>query len=189
MCAWDWGAFPTLLANGTLASYCSPDWWVSQVDQAAQDGKYKFKVRSLPLYKAGGAETASWGGTFMAIPKTKNNEKNADFLYQIIEYGQLDEKAAVSRFKTSGMLSPLTTVWDNDVYKQPDPRFGGQKLGELQTTLAKKMPSLNNGEVFWTAIQEFGNVYSEMVTGKISVDDGLKKTQQIVAQKYEQLIK
>lgn len=189
MCAWDWGAFPTLLANGTLASYCAPDWWVSQVDQAVKDGKYQFRVRPLPLYKEGGPETASWGGTFMAIPKTKNNEKNADFLYQIIEYGQLDEKAAVSRFKTSGMLSPLTTVWDNEVYKQPDPRFGGQKLGELQTTLAKKIPSLNNGEVFWTAIQEFGNVYSEMVTGKISVEDGLKKTQQVVAQKYEQLLK
>lgn len=189
MCAWDWGAFPTLLANGTLASYSSPDWWIPQVDQAAKDGKYKFKVRDLPLYKAGGPKTASWGGTFMAIPKTKNNTKNADFLYKIIEYGQLDPASAVSRFKTSGMLSPITTAWDNDVYKQPDARFGGQKLGELEISLAKQMPSLNNGELFWTAIQEFSNQYSEMVTGKISIDEGLKRTQEAVEKKAAQILK
>ncbi len=189
MAAWDWGAYSTMIANGVYASYVTPDWYVSQVDAAVQQGKYKFKVRALPLYKEGGSQTATWGGTFMAIPKTKENIKNADFLYKIIEYGQLDEAAAVSRFKTTGMLSPLTTVWNNDVYKQPDPRFGGQKLGELQTSLAKQMPSLNNGELFWTAIQEFGNQYSEMVTDKISVDEGLKRTQEAVEKKAAQILK
>lgn len=37
--AWDWGNFAALLANGTLCSYTSPDWWVPQVNLASTDRK------------------------------------------------------------------------------------------------------------------------------------------------------
>ncbi|RPJ09584.1 MAG: extracellular solute-binding protein, partial [Spirochaetaceae bacterium] len=84
---WDWGQFGALLANGTLCSFTSPDWWVGQVDTAAKEGKYQFRVRALPEYYAGGPKSASWGGSFMAIPRGKDN---AAFLYKIMEYMQYD---------------------------------------------------------------------------------------------------
>jgi arabinosaccharide transport system substrate-binding protein len=173
---WDWGAFGMGLMNGTLASYTSPDWWVSQVYEAANAGKYKFRVRALPYYKKGGPRTSSWGGTFLGMIKTA---KSPDQLYKVMEYMQYDETAFLKyRFPLTQMLPPFSSVWDSPTFNQPDAHFGGQKLGALQVQCAKEMPAINTGDIFWDAVAEFGNVFPDMVSGKISVDAGLKKAQE-----------
>lgn len=176
MAAWDWGNFAALLQNGTLASYTSPDWYIEQVNAAAKDGKYQFRVRDLPYYKKGGPRTSSWGGSFMAITKTAKNPAN---LYKLIETMQYDKAAIATRYKETGMLAPMASAWDNDVFKQADPRFGGQKLGELQVALAKEMPSVNSGDIFWDAtFTDFNNQFTEMMSGKITVEQALKTAQE-----------
>jgi arabinosaccharide transport system substrate-binding protein len=175
MCAWDWGNFAALLQNGALASYASPDWWIGQVDAAAKEGKYQFRVRPLPYYKKGGPCTSSWGGTFMAITKLAKNRRR---LYKIMEYMQYDKSAVKTRYVNTGMLPPLATVWNNRVFKKPDARFGGQKLGELQTTLAKEMPTMNTGDLFWEiTYTDFNKQFTEIMSGRISLTAGLKKAQ------------
>jgi arabinosaccharide transport system substrate-binding protein len=74
-CMWDWGNFWILLKDGTLCSYVSPDWWVSQVNAAVEEGTYEWRVRDLPLYDEGGPNTSSWGGIFLAIPKGTSMRK------------------------------------------------------------------------------------------------------------------
>ncbi len=174
MCSWDWGNFPALLKNGTLASYASPDWWVPQVDDAAKAGQYQFRVRPLPYYAKGGSQTASWGGTFLAIVKLA---KNQDELYKIAEYMQYDKSAITTRYKDTGMLPPFAGVWEDPVFKQADSRFGGQKLAELQVAMAKQMPLVNTGDIFWDAINDFNTQFTEIVAGKVSIDAGLKAAQ------------
>jgi arabinosaccharide transport system substrate-binding protein len=178
--SWDWGNFAALLANGTLCSYASPDWWIPQVDKASK--KYSFKVRRMPLYKDGGATTASWGGSFLAIPR---GTEDPDRIYKIIEKMQYDKNAIVTRWEDTTMLPPLAEVWDNAVFKQPDKRFGGQKLGEIMVSAAKDMPSVNTGDVFWDAINDFSSEYSEIISGKKSVAEGLKATQEKVMQRIK----
>jgi arabinosaccharide transport system substrate-binding protein len=176
--AWDWGNFGAYLKNGTYASYLAPDWWVSQVDQAAKEGKYRFKVRPLPVYRKGGPSTASWGGSFLAIPRTA---KDPELSYKIIEYMQYgNRESMVNRYKTDKMVAPDWKVWDDPVFHQPDERFGGQKLGEIQTTIAWEIPSVNMSDVFWEALTDFGENYPEMLNKKMSVEQGLKKTQEAV---------
>ncbi|NLU41685.1 MAG: carbohydrate ABC transporter substrate-binding protein [Firmicutes bacterium] len=174
MCEWDWGNFGSLFANGTMAAYASPDWYLAQADEAAQ--KYNIKVRPLPVYKAGGPRTASWGGTFMAITKAA---KNPDLLYPVIEYMQYDESAIKVRFEETDMLPPFAGVWDSELFQQPDPRFGGQKVGQLLAEMAKEMPSVNTGDLFWdVVIHDFSTQYTEMAAGRITVDEGLRRAQE-----------
>jgi arabinosaccharide transport system substrate-binding protein len=173
-CIWDWGNFPALLYNGALCSYASPDWWVSQVNYTAADGTYEWRVRDLPLYDEGGPNTASWGGIFLAIPK---GTEEPELIYRIIEYMQYDAEAVKDWYETTGMLPPFTGVWGDEIFKEPDERFGGQKLGKLMIECAKNMPSLNMGEVFWDAIREFNKWYPEIANGTISVEEGLAKAQ------------
>jgi len=175
MCNWDWGNFSALLANGTMASYTSPDWWISQVDAAVETGKYEFRVRDLPLYKEGGPRTSSWGGSFMAITRLA---KNPDKLYKIIEYMQYEEEYLHIRYKDAKMLPPLSSVWDHEVFKQPDPRSGGHKLGLLQIELAKEIPWINTGDIFWDAVSiDFNTQFTEIAAGNVSVEAGLKEAQ------------
>lgn len=192
--AWDWGNFKALLANGTLASYTSPDWWVPQVTLAAtgQDGdskvekKYEFKVRSLPVYKKGGPTSSSWGGSFMAIPK---GTKDAATIYKIIEYIQYDQSALKVRWEKTSMLPPFEAVWSDPMFTKPDPRFGGQSLGEVMVSGAKSMPKVNSGDIFWDVLNDFSEQYTEMATGKVTVEDGLKKVQEKAAARYTALKK
>jgi ABC-type glycerol-3-phosphate transport system substrate-binding protein len=173
-CIWDWGNFGALLYNGTLCSYASPDWWVPQVNYAAECGTYEWRVMDLPLYDEGGANTSSWGGNFLAIPK---GTEDPELIYRIIEYFLYDAEAVKIRYETTGMLPPFTGVWEDEIFKQPDERFGGQKLGEIQIECAKNMPSVNMGDVFWSAIEIFNKWYQEMANGTISVEEGLAKAQ------------
>jgi len=175
MCNWDWGNFGALLEDGTLASYTTPDWWVDQVNAAADTGKYEFRVRDLPLYKEGGPRTSSWGGSFMAITRLA---ENPDKLYEVIEYMQYEEEYLYMRYQDAKMVPPLATVWDHDVFKQPDPRFGGQQLGLLQVELAAELPWINTGDIFWDAVAtDFSTQFVEMVSGNISIEKGLAEAQ------------
>jgi ABC-type glycerol-3-phosphate transport system substrate-binding protein len=200
--AWDWGNFPALLANGTLCSYTSPDWWVPQVNLASTGStegaisalgskkekraevKYKFKVRALPVYKAGGAVTASWGGSFMAIPK---GTKGADAIYKIMEYIEYDLSASKVRWESTGMLPPIGAVWSDPMFSKPDDRFGGQKLGELMVSQAKVMPKVNSGDIFWDALGDFSQQYSEMISNKVTIDAGLAATQKKAQYRFDQI--
>lgn len=169
---WDWGNFAALLANGTLAAYTSPDWWLPQVDEAAK--KYSFKVRELPLYATGSPTTASWGGTFLAIPK---GTKNPDQIYKIMETMQYDADAMVLRWEATSMLPPLEKVWSNPAFAKSDARFGGQPLGSIMIAAARSMPKVTTGDLFWDAIDDFSGEYTEIATGKKSVEQGLADTQ------------
>jgi hypothetical protein len=169
---WDWGNFSALLANGTLASYISPDWWIPQVDEAAK--RYKFKVRDLPMYSGGSPTTASWGGTFLAIPK---GTENPDQIFSIIEAMQYDKDAMIVRWEKTCMLPPMANIWDHPAFKKADSRFGGQPLGSIMVSSALDLPKINTGDVFWDAISDFAGEYTEMATGKKSVEDGLVATQ------------
>jgi len=200
--SWDWGNFGALLANGTLASYTSPDWWVPQVnlgatgsadgaatamgsgDKKKEEVKYQFRVRDLPVYKKGGPSTASWGGSFMAIPK---NVKDPATLYKIIEYMEYDQSALKVRWEKTNMLPPLAAVWDDAVFKNADARFGGQKLGELMVSSAKVMPKVNSSDIFWDAINDFGAQYTELAAGKIDLNKALEETQKKAEYRFKQI--
>lgn len=184
MCTWDWGNFSAMLESGTLAAYTSPDWYISQINEASK--KWPFKARPLPYYKKGGPRTSSWGGSFMAIPKT--SAAKADMLYPIMEYMQYDASAIKVRFQQTDMLPPFASVWNDEIFKKPDPRFGGQKVGELLTTLAKEIPSINTGDIFWEAVfTDFNTQFTEMAAKKVTIDAGLKAAQAAAMKRYDAL--
>ncbi len=180
---WDWPNFWKLLKEGSLASYVSPDWWVSQVDEASlkNGGIYQFRAVRLPSYKPGGPVTGSWGGSFLAIPK---GNPDPEFVYQVIEYMQYDKAGLLDRYPSSGMLPPNISVYSDPSFDRPDERFGGQHFGQLQTYLARREPVLNMGDVFWDSIDDFDSVYPDIMKENISVEDGLSKVQEMAMERF-----
>ena len=78
------------------------------------------------------------------------------------------------------MLPPFEEVWDGEAFQKPDDRFGGQKLGQIMASAARKMPDVVSGDVFWDALNDFSQEYTQIATGKKSVEDGLKATDEKV---------
>ncbi len=181
MVIWDWGNFAQLIDNGTYASYIAVDWWLSQSDLAAKKGKYELKVRSLPAYKKGMKSSASWGGSFLAIPKgTKEPEK----IYDIIEYIQYEPSNLKARFLDRGMIPPLKKLWDDNLFNKNDPRFGNAKTAKIQIESAKNIPSVVSGDYFWEFLYIFGEQYAEYFENRtISFDQMIKNTQSTALQR------
>lgn len=172
---WDWGNFQHLLKDGTYASYISPDWWVSQTDKAANEGKYQFKVRALPQYKKGIKTGSSWGGSFLAIPKgTKDPEK----IYKIMEYMQYNEAAATERFYETGMIPPVESIYDHNYFKREDPRFNGAKLTQIQIKSGKDLTKVLMADNFWNYLGDFSQQFTEYCKeNRISFDEMIEYAQ------------
>ncbi|RPJ06880.1 MAG: hypothetical protein EHM28_09115 [Spirochaetaceae bacterium] len=100
---------------------------------------------------------------------------------RLLEYMQYDKSSIATRFKDTGMLTPMSEAWDTDVFKQADARFGGQKLGELQISVAKDMPKVVSGNIFWDAINDYTEQYAQLNAGKLTVEQALQKTQEAAA--------
>jgi len=176
---WDWGNFSALIANGTYASFVAPDWWVFQVNDAVDAGQYRFKARALPVYRRGGPRTSSWGGTFMAITRTAPHPER---LYEVMEYMLYDRQGVLDRIQSNwggfALIPAFRSVWDDPIFHQPDPRFGGQRLAELQTELAWDSPRIQVGDVFWDAVEVFNECFPEIRDGRLDLDEGLQKIQE-----------
>jgi len=172
--SWDWGAFPALLRSGTLCSYVAPDWMVGQVDQASNARQHQFKVRALPLYRQGGPRTATWRGSFLALVRTA---LHPDDLYPIMEYMQYGENGMGARLRVSSVLPPLVRPSNSASFLQPDPRFGGQNLRQLQMNLMSEVPSISCSDMLWDAIEDFNSEYPQLESGRSTVDQVLANAQ------------
>lgn len=173
---WDWQNFWNLMSEGKLLSTIAPDWWLDGATKNLAKTKVNGKMRAIPLpaWVKGGPRTATWGGSFKAIPR---GAKDPDFSYQIIEWLQYAPEAIKSRYVSSGIIAPISSVWNDPVFQQANPVFGGQKVAQLQIEMAKQMPSYNNGDLYFTALAEVNAMNGDFISGKTSVEKGLAEAQ------------
>jgi ABC-type glycerol-3-phosphate transport system substrate-binding protein len=173
---WDWQNFWNLMSEGKLLSTIAPDWWLDGATKNLAKTKVNGKMHAIPLpaWVKGGPRTATWGGSFKAIPRGAGDP---DFSYQIIEWLQYAPEAIKSRYVNSGIIAPISSVWNDPVFQQPNPVFGGQKVAQLQIEMAKQMPSYNNGDLYFTALAEVNAMNGDFISGKKSVAKGLAEAQ------------
>lgn len=175
MTPWEWTNFSNQIADGTIASYIAPDWWVSQSDAAAKKGKYSMRIRNLPVYKKGMKCGSSWGGSFLAIPKgTKDPEK----IFQIMNFMQYDKDAVIERYKNSGMIPPLKNIWNHKIFNQKDIRFENAQIARIQIKSAENLPEILMADHFWNYLADFGQQYNEYYNEKhILFDEMIQNAQ------------
>ena len=59
----------------------------------------------------------------------------------MIEFLYFSEVGLRARQRVTDILPPVIAQWDDPAYHQPDPFFGGQKIGELFVDLARQIPT------------------------------------------------
>jgi ABC-type glycerol-3-phosphate transport system substrate-binding protein len=182
MLAWDFGAFWNYMKEGRLLASVAPDWWVgtavANLTGSALDGK--MRAIPLPTVGPGAPQTAAWGGSFKAITR---GASNPDFCYQVLEELQYSKEAVIGRYVTTGIIAPVESWWSDAVFNQPFPVFGGQKIGALETQLAKSLPYEASGlgvSITWMAITEN---FSSLIGGK-TPEQFLKDVQEQATQNY-----
>jgi len=120
----------TMLNKGQIATVISGSWfggflkgWIA----AETAGKWGI----LPIPEE---PLQNWGGSFLAVPKQSKNPVAA---WRFIEYVCADPAAANAIMKTIDYFPSLISAWNDPLYDEPDPFFGGQKTRRVWANIAK----------------------------------------------------
>jgi ABC-type glycerol-3-phosphate transport system substrate-binding protein len=125
------------LTEGNICALITPDWRLTYIKRygAAQAGK--MRLMPMPVFDPTDSPTSTWGGTMIGITKASRNKELA---WELIEYLYFSEDGLHARQQTTDILPPIKTLWTDPSFHKADPYFGGQKVGELLTELAAKIP-------------------------------------------------
>ncbi|MEQ8771093.1 MAG: extracellular solute-binding protein [Phycisphaerales bacterium] len=124
--------------DGLAIGYLMPDWmcgiWLTQIPQLAG----KVKLMPLPAFEPGGRRTSVRGGSMMGIPKTSDNIEDA---WAFAKELYLSRDLARRLFETTGIVTPVTELWDDPVFDEPQAYFSDQATGRLYIQQAPDVPA------------------------------------------------
>jgi arabinosaccharide transport system substrate-binding protein len=67
--------------------------------------------------------------------------RNPELAWKLLDYLYFSEAGLRARQDGSEIIPPISTLWDDPYYHQPDPFFGGQRSRELFIKLAPEIPT------------------------------------------------
>lgn len=134
-----WGQpFYKAMSDGLVLFYIAPDWrtYTTQMDAPALAGK--LKVMPLPAWKKGGRRTSVWGGTGLAITKASERQ---DLAWELAKELYFQPKELGERFAQTNIVPPLKDAWNLPEFREPNPFYSGQAIGEMYAALAPETPA------------------------------------------------
>lgn len=131
------GALAKDITDGNLCAFFAADWRVTYAKLYSPDVAGKMRLMPLPKFDSTDAPTTTWGGTMIGITKAC---KRPDDAWKLIEFLYFSDEGLAARRKVSDILPPMRSKWNDPIYHQPDPYFGGQRSQELFVELGKQVP-------------------------------------------------
>jgi arabinosaccharide transport system substrate-binding protein len=156
------------LADGDLCCIVTPDWRSGYIRRGAPDLAFKLAMMPLPKFDPADSPTATWGGTMMAIPK---QARDPDKSWRLLQFLYLSPQSMHLRPRFGGTIPPVISAWNDPIWHQPDPFYGGQKIGELYVNLARELPERYVTPFTTLATQALTIVLDRAITAVASGDD------------------
>ena len=131
----------------------------------------------------------NWGGSFLAIPEQSQNKEAA---WAFMEYALATADAQNRMFLAVDYFPAYMPAWENPLYEEGDPYFGGQKTRILWTQIAT-----SPGKVFATPLDsaaeqafnaEMGKMLDQNLDPKTAMDNAVKAVTDAVARDKETLL-
>ncbi|MBX7247037.1 MAG: extracellular solute-binding protein [Candidatus Sumerlaeaceae bacterium] len=108
-----------------LANIAGP-WYAKVLESKAPEQAGKWRVALFPRREPQ-FPTSGLGGACLAIPHNAQNKREA---VELIEY-MCSDRFALSYFQRVGSPPPIISAWNDPVFKQPHPYFGGQVIYDV----------------------------------------------------------
>lgn len=170
-----WNNWVASFNNGNVASVISGVWIIGSI-KAAKDQSGKWAVAPIPrLNDSSSVNYSNLGGSsWYVLNYSKNKDVAIDFLKTIYD-GNVDFYQNI--LVNQGAVGTYLPAQNGSAYSSPDPFFGGQKVFSDLSDYMKKIPSINYGMYTYEADSAIMAVMPDVYSGKLSVDDALKKAQ------------
>jgi arabinosaccharide transport system substrate-binding protein len=126
-----------LILDGYVLAALMPDWlcnvWKNEIPQLAG----KVKLMPIPAWRRGGLRTSVRGGTMLGFSRDAGD---FDEMWAFASYLYLSRDLARQLYRAGDIVTPVKSLWDDPIYDEPDPYFGGQKKGRMYLNLAPSVP-------------------------------------------------
>ncbi len=129
-----------LKLEGLVLTNLMPDWLSSVWKKDLPELSGKLKLIPLPAWERGGRRTTVIGGTMMGIPRTSGDFEES---WELAKQLYLSEEIAVSLYKETDIITPISEHWDHPAFNEPDPYFSNQRKAQLYIELVEDMPMRN----------------------------------------------
>ncbi|MFE9424864.1 ABC transporter substrate-binding protein [Kitasatospora sp. NPDC006697] len=113
---------------GKVALCPDPAWYGGYMATFANDSSGDWRVMLPPAVTAGGSRSAIVNSTHLAVAGTSKNQRAA---FAFAEFALTRPESQVQIFKDKGIFPALLKAYDDPVFHQPEPFFGGQKYAEV----------------------------------------------------------
>ncbi|BAM02691.1 ABC transporter substrate-binding protein [Phycisphaera mikurensis] len=137
-----------LKLQGRVACEIMPDWLIGVWKRELPGLGGKFKLMPLPAWEPGGRRISVMGGTMLGFPKRTlrsrgdgSGEPSFEAAWSFAMDLYFDRDYAQRLYESTSIISPLTDLWSESFYHEPDPFFGGQRVGTLLLGLAPDVPA------------------------------------------------
>lgn len=126
-----------LILDGFVLCALMPDWlcnvWKNEIPQL----RGKVKLIPVPAWEPGGRRTSVRGGTMLGFSRDAGT---FDELWPFAKHLYLSRTLARQLYTQGDIITPVKSLWDDPVFDEPDPYFGGQRKGRMYIELAPSVP-------------------------------------------------
>jgi arabinosaccharide transport system substrate-binding protein len=124
--------------EGYGIAYFAPDWmcpiWKEQIPQIGG----KMKLMPLPAFERGGRRTSVRGGTMLGIARDSPHIEQA---WQHAKLLYTSPQVAREMYRKTDIITPVTSLWSDPIFDEPDPFFMGQPKGRMYIDQAPHVPA------------------------------------------------
>lgn len=140
--------------RGYAACYFMPDWMCDVWARELPDLEGSVRLMPLPAWRQGGRRTSVWGGTMLAIPKTA---PDIEASWTFAKHLYVSRDLAQELYSVGGIITPITSYWDDPIFDEPSPYFSGQAKGRMYIDLAPSVPVRASSPFSRRALEQIGD--------------------------------
>lgn len=153
-------------ADGTVAATINGAWFGGGLETwIAPDTAGDWRVTYIP-----GKSYASMGGSYFTIPEQVPADQKAA-AWEVIKFLSTSEIAQLASFKEQSAFPVMTTLYDHPVMDEGVDFFGGQKVRQIFTEVARNMPNDPVSEFDPIARAIFGNATTMVLVEGLSPEE------------------
>ena len=136
--------------EGTVIASILPDWLAGTWKTYIPDLHGKVKLMKLPAWEPGGRRTSVSGGSCLGITRAA---PDVDRAWSMAKHLYLSPEVAEAHFRATCIISPVKKFWALPAYRERDPFFCGQAVGELYVAAAPHVP-LRHSSPYLSLVKE-----------------------------------
>jgi lactose/L-arabinose transport system substrate-binding protein len=171
-----WNEWVGAFNKGEVAAVVTGVWIIGSIKaEKSQSGKWG--VAPVPRMNIKESVNASnlGGSSWYVLQNSKNRNVAIDFLKKIYSRdSEFYQKILVER----GAVGTWLPAQGGSAYKAKDPFFGNQQVFQLFSEWMRKIPAVDYGIYTYEADAAIMSVMPDVYTGKLSIDEALKKAEQ-----------